>query len=213
MTFILSEDAALKTYLAGVTVADEKSASRLVSVWFGYPDVEIRTQNYPFITIDLVSIRQANDRQTSGFTYDSDYMGTITPTNDPSGNPKWYGYEIPVAYDLVYQITSYARHPRHDRAILYQLHEKFPSMRGYLPVPNDLGTSTAYRHMFMESMFKNDRAEGENGNKRLLRNIFTVRVVSQLTPAQAADLTLQVKEVILNQNPLSNSFPTDKYVV
>jgi len=208
MTFILSEDAALKTYLAGVTVSDEKSATRPVNVWFGYPDVEIRTQNYPFITIDLVSIRQASDRQTSGFTYDGDYMGTIA-----NQTGKWYGYEIPVAYDLVYQITSYARHPRHDRAILYQLHEKFPSMRGYLPVPNDLGTSTAYRHMFMESMFKNDRAEGENGNKRLLRNIFTVRVVSQLTPAQAADLAPQASSVILNQTPLSSSFPTDKYVV
>jgi hypothetical protein len=208
MTFILSEDAAIKTYLAGIAVSDERANPRAVNVWFGYPDVEIRTQNYPFITIDLVSIRQANDRQMSGYTYDGDYMGT-TPVQEG----KWYGYEIPLAYDLVYQVTSYSRHPRHDRAIMYQLHEKFPSMRGYLPVPNDLGTSTAYRHMFLESMTKSDRAEGENGNKRLLRNIFTVRVVSQLTPAQVADLVPQVTSVTLNKTPLSASFPTDKYVV
>jgi hypothetical protein len=208
MTFILSEDAAMKTYLASITVSDEKTNSRAVNVWFGYPDVEIRSQNFPFITIDLISVRQAGDRQTSGFTYDGNYMGTQTIQEG-----KWYGYEIPLAYDLIYQITSYSRHPRHDRAIIYQLHEKFPSMRGFLPVPNDLGTSTAYRHMFMESMTKSDRAEGENGNKRLLRNVFTIRVVSQLTPSQVSNLTLQASTITLNKTPLSSSFPTDKYVV
>jgi len=208
MTFILAEDAALKTHLQGLTVSDEKSAFRPVKVWFGYPDVEVRTQDFPFVTIDLISINQATDRQTSGFNYDGDYMGTHAIQSG-----KWYNYETPVAYDLFYQVTSYSRHPRHDRAIMYQLNEKFPGMRGYLSVPNDLGTSTAYRHMFLESMLKNDRAEGEHGNKRILRNIYTVRVVSELTPSATADLIPQVTSVALNKSPLSSSFPLDKIVV
>jgi len=51
MTFALAEDAAIKTYLSGMTVSDEKSASRPVGVWFGYPDVELRQQIFPFVTI------------------------------------------------------------------------------------------------------------------------------------------------------------------
>lgn len=205
MTFLLSEDAALKSYLSGVTVSDEKNASRPVKVWFGYPDVEIRAQDFPFVTIDLVNIRHANERQTSGQLYDGNYMGTVAPQAH-----KWYGYEVPVAYDLIYQITSYARHPRHDRAIIYQLNEKFPTMRGYLPVPDDLGTSTSNRHMFLDGMAKADRSEGENGNKRILRNVYTVRVVSELTPSTASALIPDVSTVLINQRPLSNDFPSDK---
>jgi hypothetical protein len=189
VTFILAEDAALKSYLSGVTVGDELSNPRPVKVWFGYPDVEIRAQDFPFITIDLIGVREATERQTSGYVYDQNYMGTITPSTDSRGNPKWYGYEIPVAYDLIYQITSHSRHPRHDRAIILQLNKKFPGMRGHLQVPDDLGTSTAYRHMFLEGFFKNDRAEGENGNKRLLRNNYTVRVVSELPLSLVDQLT------------------------
>lgn len=194
MTFVLAEDAAIKTYLSGITVGDELTNPRSVKVWFGYPDVEIRAQDFPFITIDLIGIRESTERQTSGYVYDGNYMGTITPSVDSHGNQNWYGYEIPVAYDLIYQITSHSRHPRHDRAIILQLNQKFPGMRGHLPVPDQLGTSTAYRHMFLEGFFKNDRAEGENGNKRLLRNNYTVRVVSEL-PLGVVDALTSVNTV------------------
>ena len=193
MTFILAEDAALKTHVSGLKVADEKNANRTVNVWFGYPDVEVRTQNYPFITLDLIDIRHASERQHSGYYYDSDRQGTIA-----NQSSKFYGYEVPMAYDLIYQVVSYSRHPRHDRAIAFQLHNKFPAMRGYLAVPNALGTSTAQRHMFLEDFVKLDRAEGENGNKRTLRNIYTVRIVSEMTPATAAKIIPGVQSVDLS---------------
>lgn len=213
MTFLLEEDAALKTSLSGITVADEKNANRPVNVWFGYPDVEIRTQDFPFITIDLISMRNATERQSSGEIYDSNFQGTIAPVNNI-----FYKYEIPIAYDLIYQVTSYSRHPRHDRAIIFQLNQKFPAMRGHLAVPNSLGTSTAYRHMFLESFYKQDSAEGENGNKRLLRNIYTVRVVSEMTPSAAAAVsTPGVTVVSLNKNANSSwietTVPDNKQVV
>jgi len=195
MTFLLAEDFALKNHLSGITVSDEKNNNRPANVWFGFPDVEIREQVYPFITIDLLSVSQASDRQTSGYVYDSDYQGTVATSPNVL-----YKYEIPVAYDLLYQIASYSRHPRHDRAIIFQLNQKFPGLRGHLPVPNELGTATAYRHMFLESYLKNDRSEGENGNKRLLRNIYTVRVVSEMTPSQAATAIPKVLDVALNRN-------------
>jgi len=199
MTFALAEDAAIKTYLSGMTVSDEKSASRPVGVWFGYPDVELRQQIFPFVTIDLIDIRPANERQTYGINKDNDYMGTIAPENN-----YLYQYTTPVAYDLEYQLTTYSRHPRHDRAIILQMHRKFPSKYGFLPVENDLGTETAYRHMFLDMFAKRDTVDNDatSGNKRLLRNIYTVRVVSEMTPEAAASIRT-VDEVLINQGTLS----------
>jgi len=194
--FIIAEDLALKTHLSGLTVSDEKSASRQVKLWFGYPDVEVRAQEFPFVTIDLIDIMPANDRQTSGFTYDSDYNGTVAVNSDGA-----YGYEIPIAYDLIYQITSYARHPRHDRAIMFQLLNKFPSKFGKLPVPNQLGTEIGYRSMFLDGFVKRDAVEGETGNRRLLRNVLSVRVISEMSPELALSQTPYVEEVSLATTP------------
>jgi adenylylsulfate kinase-like enzyme len=192
--FIVAEDLALKTHLAGLTVSDEKSAARQVKIWFGYPDVEVRAQEFPFITIDLIDIVPTTERQNSGVMYDSDYNGTIAPSAGVS-----YKYDIPVAYDLVYQVTSYARHPRHDRAIMYQLLNKFPSKFGKLAVPNQLGTETGYRSMFLDGFVKRDAVESETGNRRLLRNALSVRVVSEMSPLLVdAVLGRQVEEVFLD---------------
>jgi len=201
--FIVAEDLALKTLLAGITVADEKSGSRQVKIWFGYPDVEVRAQEFPFITIDLIDVIPANERQTSGYMWDDDNQGTTSPLGGR------YGYDIPVAYDLSYQITSYARHPRHDRAIMYALFNKFPSKFGKLAVPNQIGTETAYRSMFLDGFVKRDAVDGETGNRRLLRNVLTVRVVSEMSPLQASATPI-VEEAILDTIPTN---PSDFYIV
>jgi len=194
--FIVAEDLALKTHLSGLTVSDEKNASRQVKLWFGYPDVEVRAQEFPFVTIDLIDIVPANDRQTSGFMYDQDYNGTVAVNAAGA-----YGYEIPIAYDLIYQITSYARHPRHDRALMLQLLNRFPSKFGKLPVPNQLGTEIGYRSMFLDGFVKRDAVDGETGNRRLLRNVLSVRVVSEMSPSLALSRTPYVEEVSLATTP------------
>jgi hypothetical protein len=192
--FIIAEDLALKTHLAGLTVSDEKNAVRPVKIWFGYPDVEVRAQEFPFITIDLIDIAPANDRQHSGVMYDIDNNGTRTPGDD------MYRYDIPVAYDIIYQVTSYARHPRHDRALMFQLLNKFPSKFGKLAVPNQLGTETGYRSMFLDGFVKRDAVEGETGNRRLLRNALSVRIVSEMSPTLVNALT-PVNEVFVDTDP------------
>ena len=189
--FIVAEDLALKTHLSGLTVADEKSASRQVKVWFGYPDVEARAQEFPFITIDLVDIVPANDRQHQGVYIDNDYRGTIAPVNGIL-----YSYQAPIAYDLIYQVTSYTRHPRHDRAVMYQLMNKFPSKYGKLAVPNELGTETSYRSMFLDGFVKRDAVDGETGNRRPLRNVWTLRVISEMTPAVASAVSAKIVQTV-----------------
>lgn len=191
--FIVAEDLALKTLCQGMVVTDQKNASRQVKVWFGFPDVEIRDQDFPFITIDLIDILAGMGRQHQGTMVDTDNRGTQTPVNGLS-----YSYDYPVAYDLIYQITSYSRHPRHDRAIMYQMLNKFPLRYGKLAVPNQLGTETAYRSMFLDGYVKRDAVEGETGNRRTLVNVFTVRVISEMTPQQALTATKEVLEVNVN---------------
>lgn len=191
--FIVAEDLALKTLLQGITVKDDKNQNRPVKVWFGYPDVEIRDQSFPYITIDLIDILPANNRQNSGYWVDNDYQGTITPEEGYV-----YSYITPVAYDLVYQVTSWARHPRHDRAIMYALFNKFPSKYGRLVVPNELGTEDSVRSMFLDGFVKRDTVDSETGNRRLLRNVYSLRVLSQMTPQQVTDAIRQVETIQVN---------------
>lgn len=202
MTFILAEDAALKTWLGGITVSDEKGGNaRAVQVWYGTPDVELRDQKFPFITIDLMDIRIASERQHSGVIYDADKHGTMAITTS-----NVYSYEYPATYDLVYQVSTYARHPRHDRALMYEImQKKFPNRYGKLGVRNDLNTETAYRHMFLDEFLKRD---GVEDGRRLLRNIFIVRVVSELPHYDGTAVTKKVSAVQLN--PTTTNIPLDK---
>ena len=198
MSFILAEDAAMKNLLQGINVSDEKASVRPVKVWFGYPDVEVTVQSYPYIIIELIDIRAAKERQMSGMIYDNDNRGTAAPAEGSV-----YRYQTPLPYDLTYQVAAYSRHPRHDRAILFQLQNKFPSQYGSLEVPNELGTETAYRSMFLDGFVKRDMIED---GRRLFRSVFTVRVISEMTPSTAnSDLsTVQTVEI----NRITTNIPS-----
>lgn len=199
MSFILAEDAALKNYVQGLLVSDEKAPVRPVKVWFGFPDVEIRTQSYPYLIIELVDIKAATERQVSGSLVDNDNNGTIAPVAGVA-----YRYDFPLPYDLTYQITSYARHPRHDRALMFQLQQKFPSQYGTLGVPNSLGTHTAYRSMFLDGFVKRDQIDTDG--KRLFRNVYTIRIVSEMTPSTAGNALSTVQTVEINR--VTTNIPT-----
>lgn len=209
MSFIISEEVALKNHLGGMTVSDYAadqtvSGTRPVEVWFTIPDVEVRQMTYPGVTIGLLDIRPALDRQHSGRFTDGDYLGT--QTEDPS---ILYRYDIPVAYDLIYQITTWARHPRHDRAIIQQMLTRFPAKYGKLPVPTDNGVATAYRSMFLDEFVKLDYVEE---NRRTFKNSYTVRIVSELTDAQAASAANRIVESV-GINVTTSYIPQNYYPV
>jgi hypothetical protein len=192
--FLFAEDKALKALLQGITVTDVKNNTRPVKVWFGYPDVELRTQDYPYMVIDLYDIQEANERQSSGFWIDNTNRGTQAPSLTDV-----YSYYAPTTYDLFYQVSTYSRHPRHDRSIMFSmLNEKVPGKYGHLLIPQDNGVGTVARHMFLEGFVKRDSVED---GRRLLRNVFSIRVVSEMTPAQAAQATPLVETVNLETTP------------
>jgi hypothetical protein len=152
------------------------------------------------LVIELYDIQAANDRQSSGFWTDNTNRGTVLPQEGLT-----YDYYAPIVWDLMYQVTSYSRNPRHDRAIMYQmLNQKLPGKYGHLVVPDANGSGKVVaRHMFLEGFVKRDTIED---GRRLLRNVFSVRVLSEMTPAQA--LT-GVKAVQTVNTRITNKIPLD----
>lgn len=197
-SFLYAEDKALKTHLQGIYVQDTKDSTRPVKVWFGYPDVELKAQEYPYMVIDLFDIQPANDRQASGFWIDNTNRGTQQPATNSR-----YTYYAPVVYDLYYQVSTYARHPRHDRTIIFEmLNRKIPGKFGHLIVPQANGNGVVARHMFLEGFVKRDSIED---GRRLLRNVFSIRVVSEMTPYQPSVPTPQIQSanILETGNPPS----------
>jgi hypothetical protein len=176
MPFILNEDTALKAALSGITVADSGNPARPVGVWFGQPDIEIRNQVYPYITIDLINVSIAQEREHRGYVKLSNTPEGADPTKE-------YMTDMPIPMNLDYQITTYARQPRHDRQIMYELSKntRLPFRFGGLEIPED-GT---LRRLDMLGFTKKDATEQ---NKRLFRNIYTVRVSSQLYVHELAEV-------------------------
>jgi hypothetical protein len=181
MAFLLDEDEALRNLLKNMYVTDQKSvtdnvATRSVGVWFGQPDQEIRNQSYPYITIDMIDISEDIPRAMRGRVKPV-YLADPA-TNYDSETENWdINWPIPVNID--YQITTYARQPRHDRQMLSQLlYTKIPLRFGVLSTgPNTVYGTT--RRLDVLDISKRDITEQ---GKRLFVNAITVRVSSEIAP-------------------------------
>lgn len=190
MPLIINEDRALKTLLSGITVSDAKNSERPVGVWFGQPDLEIRQQSYPYLTVEMIDISEALERAHRGYI-DLPY----TPEGaDPSHT---YAVDYPIPLNIDYQITSYARQPIHDRQIIAALLvDRLPFRFGWLEIPED---NTARRLDFLGFVKRDQSTEND---KRLFVNVFTVRVSAEILPA---DLMQLYKAGTVNLN-LINSY-------
>jgi len=185
MAFLLGEDKALRERLQGIVVHDQKadatSTPRQVSVFFGQPDQEIRSQVYPYITIDLIDINRDMEREMRGKT-DADYL---VPDNVTISSGQSFETDLPIPVTLDYQITAYSRNPQHDRTLMAQLlHSKLPFRFGYLEIVEKsvtVGQTTTntntMRRLDVLDVSKRDMTES---GKRLFMNAVTVRVSSEI---------------------------------
>lgn len=189
MPFILNEDKALKQRLAGITVADSGNPTRPVGVWFGQPDVEIRQQSYPYITIDLVGINEGVERAHRGYVEFNYTPEGADPTKTYEG---WY----PIPVDLQYQVTTYARQPRHDRQIINELFKsnRLPLRFGLLLIPED----STVRRLDVLGFIKRDTTEQD---KRLFSNVFNVQISSELLQEDLDQVyqVLEAPNITLNE--------------
>ena len=196
MPFLLNEDAALKLLLTGITVSDSGNSTRPVAVYYGQPDKEVRQQSYPYITIDLVGISEDPTRAHRGYV-----PLTYTPEGVDITNINRINYPIPV--DISYQISTWARQPRHDRQLIAALFSpgRLPLRFGQLPIPQD-GTD---RRVDVLGFSKRDFIEGE---KRLFSNVYNIRINSELF----VDQLVQVYKVTQSPN-IATTYQTVPFTI
>jgi len=196
MPFILNEDKAIKLMLTGVTVSDSGNPARPVGVWFGQPDLEIRAQSYPYMTIDFLGYNEDFSRS---------HRGEIQMPYFPEGanTSEQYMTEFPIPVYLDYQITTWARQPRHDRQIMAEMAtgQRIPLRYGLLVVPED---KTVRRVDFL-GFAKKDTTD-ENG-KRLFSNAYTIRVSAEILPVVLSEI-VPVTETNVSLNSQPTEFTT-----
>ena len=188
MTFLLSEDKALRDALLGMVVHDQKAdgqdVDRPVRVYFGQPDQELTPQLYPYVTIDMIDIQRDATREMRGLT-SKDYLAPADLDEDQS-----FEVELPIPVNIDYQVTVFSRHPRHDRELLAQINfQKIPQRFGMLRL--DDGT---VRRLDVMGISKRDATEQA---KRLFINAITVRVSSEVSQGTLRTL-YKVQEVHLD---------------
>jgi len=215
--FLLAEDEALKKRLATLSVSDDREGSRPVQVFFRYPDTETE-RTYPFITIEMIDIVHARNRQHSeneliyfnttggasapagwqnrpnALTYwpsESEGLSSITNKN----NFKIIATNEFVPVDLVYQISTYTRTALHDRQLSSMMIRKvFPFRRSSIHIDAD-GTD---RRMELLDWTTADLLDAEAGyRKRIFRKIYTLQMGAEL-PSSDLYGYKQATEVIAN---------------
>jgi hypothetical protein len=182
MTFLLSEDKALRDLLVDMVVTDQKASStqettRNVGVWFGQPDQEVTSQNYPYMTIDMIDIAEDFQRAMRGRVKPAYYEDPTTIGTSTAYDSELHDWDInmPIPVNIDYQVTTYARQPRHDREILAQLlYTKLPLRFGVLQTDDN-----TVRRLDVLDISKRDVTEA---GKRLFVNAITLRVSSEISP-------------------------------
>lgn len=215
--FLLAEDEALKLRLSNITVSDDRNNNRPVKVFFRYPDGETERE-YPFITIEMLDIVHAKNRQHSenvlyyyntgggasapagasvapnAMNYwpsNSDNFSFITNKND---------YQVLqanefVPVDLLYQVSTFARTALHDRQLSAKmLTQVFPFRRGSIHI----GADNTDRRLDLLDWSTADLLDPEAGyRKRIFRKVYTLQMSAEL-PSTDIFGTQQNTSVIAN---------------
>ena len=202
MPFLINEDAALKTLLQGITVSDAGNTARPVPVYYGQPDKEARAQTDPYITIDLVGLKEDPTRAHRGQVYTT-YQPEGVSFNVDANNNSLNTVEFPIPVDLFYQIVTFARQPRHDRQMIAALiaQARLPLRFGQLHIPED----NTMRRLDMLGFSKKDTTES---GKRLFSNVYNIRISAELFPAQIDQVYLVTQPPIITYESGTTPFTT-----
>ena len=195
--FLLAEDAALKRRLSNITVTDNRNGERLAKVFFGYPTEESE-KFYPFITIDMIDVAFASDRQHSEVEYyyspDPELNAAIkdrpsyinyfpselneTGMYSTAGSAGYVRMDQVVPVDIMYQVTTYCRVPRHDIEMsAHMLRRIFPMRRGFMEIPED---GTIRRCDLIDWRAANLLDQEAGYKKRTFRKVYTVRINAEI---------------------------------
>lgn len=212
--FLLAEDAALKARFSNLTVTDDRDVARPVKVFFRYPDGETE-KAYPFITIEMIDLVHARNRQHSEsmlvYTSATSSGSASYPNTGPDKLTYWPSRKanmqdvegandvdfiistefVPV--DLLYQVSTFTRSAIHDRQLSAQMLSTIvPFRKGFIDIPED-GT---IRRLDLLDWTTADLLDSESGyRKRIFRKIYTLQMSAEIPSADMVGLS-QIRTVI-----------------
>lgn len=195
--FLLAEDAALKARFSTLTVSDDRNGSRPVQVFFRYPESETE-RTYPFITIEMIDIVHARNRQHSETEIVYPKTGIddrANLLNNPNAMTYWpsrisnmenvsaSGKDFIVSHefvpvDILYQVSTFTRSALHDRQLSSKMLSTIvPFRKGFIEVPED-GT---VRRLDLLDWTTADLLDSEAGyRKRIFRKIYTLQMTAEI---------------------------------
>lgn len=171
MPWLLSEDTAIKNKLSGLTVTAAAVPNPLpVAVRFTVPEDEFSDLTYPLITLTQANIQRDPDREAHAV------VEIFAPPEGFDPTKTWIG-ELPVPYNIDYQIVLYTRLVEHRTPLLATLagFAYLPEHFGYLEVPQD----NTIRRLDLLGGPDLDSGRDSNG-KRLFTATWRVRVSTEL---------------------------------
>ena len=193
--FLLAEDEAIKLRFSGLTVSDDRNATRPVQVFFRYPEGETE-RHYPFITLELIDVVYARNRQHSvvdqyaykeGDTWAEDNPATVNyyPSQGTITVPNGVDYLKTTEYipvDLLYQVSTFCRSALHDRQLTANILYNVAPLRYnsiYIPADN------THRRLDMLDWTTADLLDPEAGyRKRIFRKIYTLQMTAELPTSE-----------------------------
>jgi hypothetical protein len=185
--FLFAEDEAIKKRFSNITVTDDRDAERPVQVFFRYPEGETE-RKYPFITIELIDIVHAKNRQHSELYLDTHRPGhpnnlDYWPSTSSASSPNVEGFDYfstteftPV--DLLYQVSTFTRSAIHDRQMASQMLANIVPFRYSSIMIEADGTS---RRLDLLDWSTADLLDPEAGyRKRIFRKVYTLQMTSEI---------------------------------
>jgi hypothetical protein len=170
--WLLTEDAALKSKLTGLSVTGSAVDGPIpVDVRISVPEDEFADFTYPLIMITQASVQRASEREHRGFVE----IGVLPEGYEPTTGP--YFADVPVPHDIDYQVVLYTRLTQHRTELVGKLaaFKYLPERFGFLDVPND---SSVRR---LDLLGGPDMSSGrDRDNKRLFTATYRIRVNSEL---------------------------------
>lgn len=195
--FITEMDRAMKEKVSGIFVTDDRSSTnrRQVAAYYNRPAKENRDVSYPYITVNLLSFQRAADREQRGHNIPIPYAptGYTMPAEqtDPDLPQGQLLSEMPIPYDFVWQIASFARFVEHDREIMFALmqDERLPTRFGYLNVQDTV--------RYLDLLDGPTNADGyDDSGKRVFRKTWTVRASAEFFQQDIQTTTLPTSIVV-----------------
>jgi hypothetical protein len=219
--FLLAEDAALKARFSTLKVSDDRNGARAVQVFFRYPEAETE-RTYPFLTIEMIDIVHARNRQHSetqivypktGIQDRAEFLKSpdamkywpsriSNMETIPATNKDFIVSNEFVPVDLLYQVSTFTRSALHDRQLSSQMLSTIvPFRKGFIEVPED-GT---VRRLDLLDWTTADLLDSEAGyRKRIFRKIYTLQMTAEIPSTDMYGLQ-QITSIVPTIVPITST--------